>query len=70
MARQKPEIVAAMELLLTSRQIERIMSRTRFGDDRVKVLRSALNRGLDQMEGVQHGVSDGKVTASEMVRSV
>jgi hypothetical protein len=39
-----------MELLLTRRQIARILEQTRGGPDRVEILRRALNRGLDQIE--------------------
>lgn len=46
----KPEITAAMELLLTRKQIERIMRRTFSGPSRVAILRDAVNRGLSEIE--------------------
>jgi hypothetical protein len=46
----RPDIVAAMELLLTPRQRARILELTYAGPDRVAVLRQALNLGLDQLE--------------------
>ena len=46
----RQDIVAAMELLLTKRQIARIMDMTGRGNDRVAVMRRVVNAGLDRVE--------------------
>jgi hypothetical protein len=46
----KPEIVAAMELLLTQQIIARILDRTFSGPSRVTILRRAVAIGLDWLE--------------------
>ena len=45
-----PDIVAAMELLLSKQQIARIMQQTWTGRDRVAVLRRAVTLGLDAID--------------------
>jgi len=50
MAQARPDIVAAMSLLLTKRQIERILQQTPLGPDRVTVLRRVVNIGLDTLD--------------------
>lgn len=50
MAKPRPDIVAAMELLLTRQQIAYILGQTWSGRDRVEILKRLVNVGIATLE--------------------